>query len=67
MTDWKLVGGVSLIGLTMGWLGSRLIPVKGKPKTVPPIEKDDDLNWGGDPDGQLAKALAKARQDSKKH
>ena len=66
MTDWKLVGGVSLIGITMGWLGSRLIPVKDNPKTVPSIEKDDDLNWGGDPDGQLAKALAKARQDSKK-
>ena len=26
----------------------------------------EDMNWGGDPDGQLAKALAKAREDAKK-
>lgn len=26
----------------------------------------DSENWGGDPEGQLAKALAKAREDSKK-
>ena len=51
-----LIGGGLLFGI-----GVFLKFKKGKKK----VNLDYD-NWGGNPDGKLAKALAKAREESKK-
>ena len=51
-----LIGGGLLFGI-----GVFLKSKKGKKK----VNLDYD-NWGGNPDGKLAKALAKAREESKK-
>ncbi len=51
-----LIGGGILFGI-----GVFIKKVKGKKQV-----EDDSQDWGGDPDGQLAKALAKVREESKK-
>ena len=51
-----LIGGGILFGI-----GVFIKKVKGKKQV-----EDDSQDWGGDPNGQLAKALARAREESKK-